>query len=323
MKSLSQDKITDDAMFSKIYDIVSNSNGVIVCTVKKQYGAGRITFIEIAKEVFVVYSDYCIGKIDDFKDTSFSQDIISIYQVLEGHVITQINEKKSIIVKQGDMVICAGNMQVMNSNGYNKRVDSIGVFGYSSGVINLLKSLGAKSELVLDYQEEMKKLGKVLACRSDYKFNKLFSELKESVSEGKWLGIKLKALELLYHGLNGYKDCQCEERKQYDSYYIEKVYEIKQFLEENWNKKIRLDQISEIYKINKTYVKEIFKAYFDMSPHQFVVKLRLEKSIELLEQKEMKIIEIAELTGFSSSSRYSECFKKNYGCLPSKYRQRI
>jgi transcriptional regulator GlxA family with amidase domain len=45
--------------------------------------------------------------------------------------------------------------------------------------------------------------------------------------------------------------------------------------------------------------------------------------MELLENTDMSIAEIAVLTGFTGGSYYAEIFRKYYACTPSEYRAKI
>jgi transcriptional regulator GlxA family with amidase domain len=57
----------------------------------------------------------------------------------------------------------------------------------------------------------------------------------------------------------------------------------------------------------------------DTSPVIFIRNIRLRKAAEMLLQGEKSISEIAVATGFGSSSYFSKCFQKAYGCKPSEY----
>lgn len=56
-----------------------------------------------------------------------------------------------------------------------------------------------------------------------------------------------------------------------------------------------------------------------MSPNSFLKNYRLNMAIELLDKQKSNISEIAYLTGFSSPTYFSKCFKQVYGILPSNY----
>lgn len=58
-----------------------------------------------------------------------------------------------------------------------------------------------------------------------------------------------------------------------------------------------------------------------MGANEYVNKLRIEKSMELLRNTEMSITEIAERMGFSSSRYFSTAFKKYTGITPTQFKE--
>lgn len=58
-----------------------------------------------------------------------------------------------------------------------------------------------------------------------------------------------------------------------------------------------------------------------MSPITYLTKYRIAQSIKLLTCTELTITQIAQQTGFNTSSYYTECFKKEMGITPLKYRK--
>ncbi|MEB8329092.1 DUF4242 domain-containing protein [Flavobacteriaceae bacterium KMM 6897] len=59
----------------------------------------------------------------------------------------------------------------------------------------------------------------------------------------------------------------------------------------------------------------------NQSPNIFLKGYRLQKSLQLLNNRQGSISEIAFETGFNSPAYFSKCFQANFGILPSKYRQ--
>jgi len=55
------------------------------------------------------------------------------------------------------------------------------------------------------------------------------------------------------------------------------------------------------------------------SPVAFIRSIRLHRAAEMLKQGEMSITDIALYTGFGSTSYFSKCFQKEFGCKPSEY----
>ena len=56
-----------------------------------------------------------------------------------------------------------------------------------------------------------------------------------------------------------------------------------------------------------------------MSVNEFVRKVKLKKSVDLLMSGECSIAEISDLAGFSSVAYFRQCFKDEYGMAPSEY----
>lgn len=61
------------------------------------------------------------------------------------------------------------------------------------------------------------------------------------------------------------------------------------------------------------------KGLTEMSANEFVRKIKMRKSLELLNTGEYSIAEIADLTGFSSVAYFRQCFKDEYGMTPAEY----
>ena len=66
-----------------------------------------------------------------------------------------------------------------------------------------------------------------------------------------------------------------------------------------------------------------FKKYYDVSPIQYLLRIRIEKAKELLEETNQKVGDIASSVGFSAQQRFNDIFKKNLGVSPSEYRQKF
>jgi len=57
-----------------------------------------------------------------------------------------------------------------------------------------------------------------------------------------------------------------------------------------------------------------------MTPNNYIRKIRMEKSKQMLEESNLTISEIAYKTGFNSAFYFSKCFKEYYGMPPSQFR---
>jgi AraC family transcriptional regulator len=74
--------------------------------------------------------------------------------------------------------------------------------------------------------------------------------------------------------------------------------------------------------ITPSHLCRVFRRATNLTPHQFVLKTRLERAQQLLSQSDAPMNSIAELLGFSSQSSFNRAFRKFTGETPSFYRNR-
>ncbi len=106
------------------------------------------------------------------------------------------------------------------------------------------------------------------------------------------------------------------EKKQY-----KKIREILSYIEQNYDKKISLQDMADYLHTSPTECSRIFKRYMHISLFSFLQEYRIEKSLDYLFDKNLPITEVASRVGFVDSNYYSKVFTKYKGCSPRKYRQ--
>jgi AraC-like DNA-binding protein len=72
--------------------------------------------------------------------------------------------------------------------------------------------------------------------------------------------------------------------------------------------------------LNRTKLQYGFKKVFGLSIYDFQLQKRMEKAKHLLLRTEKSIKEIARLTGYKSTSSFSQAFKKAFGIAPLAWR---
>jgi len=81
-------------------------------------------------------------------------------------------------------------------------------------------------------------------------------------------------------------------------------------------------EIAQALNYHSYYLNKIFKAQTGISIHQYIIKKRLEKAVQLLRDTNKSIDEIANLCGFVDQRHFSSLFTKKIGCTPSQTRKR-
>jgi transcriptional regulator GlxA family with amidase domain len=64
----------------------------------------------------------------------------------------------------------------------------------------------------------------------------------------------------------------------------------------------------------------MFKTVFQLSPYQYLLKLRLEKARELLTLTPIPVTEISIILGFQNITSFSRLFHQRFGYSPMQYR---
>lgn len=107
------------------------------------------------------------------------------------------------------------------------------------------------------------------------------------------------------------------------SHHLSALKDMISFINENYSEKISLKLIATSGKMGKTGCCSVFKRYINKTPNEYLTELRLRKSIELLKNTDMTILEISYAVGFSGASYFTETFRNFYGYTPSEYRKKM
>lgn len=90
------------------------------------------------------------------------------------------------------------------------------------------------------------------------------------------------------------------------------------------NLTLSLKEISQSLNVHPSYLSREFSKYFDnLSFGDYIRKLRIEKALQLLNNPDHSLAEIAYLTGFSDQSHFNRVFKRYMGKNPSEFRKKL
>lgn len=119
--------------------------------------------------------------------------------------------------------------------------------------------------------------------------------------------------------------CKLKNSSKNDNHFAaiqnERVKKIILFIEENYSSEITLGQIADFAAVSKSVVLRDFKSVLKTSPLQYVKKIRIEKSCQMLSSTNEKISSIASECGFNDMSYFSKSFKEQTGKTPEEYRK--
>lgn len=113
-------------------------------------------------------------------------------------------------------------------------------------------------------------------------------------------------------------------RKKEDSAYTENntASKIISYVQQNIGNNITNIEIAQKFNYHPNYINTLIRSKTGMPLHKYLIHIRIQHAIELLETTDMSISEISQKAGFCDISYFSNYFKKVTGRSPKFYRKK-
>jgi AraC family transcriptional regulator len=96
-----------------------------------------------------------------------------------------------------------------------------------------------------------------------------------------------------------------------------------EYMRANLHQQLRLDELAHISGVSKFHFARCFRACLGVSPHQYLIALRLDAARKLLRDGSLDGAAIAAEVGFSDQSALSIAFRQRLGISPGVYRRLV
>lgn len=142
-----------------------------------------------------------------------------------------------------------------------------------------------------------------------------------SGTEGWYFAAKMKLLEFiceLYRNrliVPSYRAQNAAEKDRIDRYK-----RIVSYIQENYEKRVTLDQLAEAAQCTPQSLCRFFKGIAGVSPIQYLIQYRVEQAGRMLKDSTKSVLEISLDCGFSNVSYFIRQFRKIMGVTPGEYR---
>ena len=157
----------------------------------------------------------------------------------------------------------------------------------------------------------------------EYIFKLLLSEIQAGNKNGK-LFIENIVSILAFHFVKNYSKEQSsglvENVSGFTSKEIEKAF---YYIDKNMSESVKIENLAEEFGISKFNFIKRFKSSTNVTPHQFIIRKKLERSKNLLKEGSLSLTDITYMLNFSDQSHFSNSFKKMYGMTPREFRMTI
>ncbi|MDF2987139.1 MAG: AraC family transcriptional regulator [Eubacterium sp.] len=100
------------------------------------------------------------------------------------------------------------------------------------------------------------------------------------------------------------------------------VYELQRYIQQNLNKKLTRDELSEYVHLNESYLSRLFHKETGMSLSDYILQERMKLARVLISESEMPIYGIANQLCYDNFSYFAKMFKKVYNLTPQEYRKK-
>ena len=93
------------------------------------------------------------------------------------------------------------------------------------------------------------------------------------------------------------------------------------FINANLDKNITLAELAKIVQLSPYHFAHVFKKSTNTSPHQYVIRCRIERAKQLMAMGDLAIAAIAQMVGFASQGHFTYHFKRLVGVTPKVFSQ--
>jgi two-component system, response regulator YesN len=96
---------------------------------------------------------------------------------------------------------------------------------------------------------------------------------------------------------------------------------ILKYIDEHLGNEITLKHIADYVYLNPQYVGQLFKSELDKTYTEYITEERLKRAKHLLKGTNLKVYEVAQLSGYKSPKHFMTVFKQEAGVTPVHYRK--
>lgn len=122
--------------------------------------------------------------------------------------------------------------------------------------------------------------------------------------------------EWLVHSISGFFE---HMEKRSDNRTIESITAVKEYINKHLSEELSLDTVAGKVFLSPKYLSKIFKEETGKNYIEYVTEKRMEKALELMENRNMTIEQIANTVGYGTTAYFIKKFKEKNGYTPKNY----
>lgn len=102
-----------------------------------------------------------------------------------------------------------------------------------------------------------------------------------------------------------------------------KLRQVTEFISDNYGRDIKLAELAHVAGVSSFHFAREFKRTTGTTPHQYLIKFRIERAKALLAKRDLPLIEVSLRSGFSHQSHFTRLFRRVTGTTPNSYRTQL
>lgn len=102
---------------------------------------------------------------------------------------------------------------------------------------------------------------------------------------------------------------------------LNKVEQMACLIAQRYTDRLTVEEIGKSVKLHPNYAMSLFQKTFGTTLIEYLTQHRVSHAQRLLATSDMKIVDVAFSSGFTSISRFNDAFRRACGCSPRQYRQ--
>jgi AraC family transcriptional regulator len=156
-----------------------------------------------------------------------------------------------------------------------------------------------------------------LSDNSDFLYYQILSRLRIASRleiDGMVLDMLQNVMEVM-NNKSDWQNCIVSPRR------LEAVELAKSYMHTHYANDISLSELSQKCFISPFHFSRIFKRATGVSPHQYLIDIRLKQTELMLKSSKQNLTDIAYAAGFTSTAYFITSFSQRYGVSPAKYRK--
>lgn len=102
-----------------------------------------------------------------------------------------------------------------------------------------------------------------------------------------------------------------------------KLRQVTEFIGDNYGRDIKLAELAQVAGMSSFHFAREFKRTTGTTPHQYLIKFRIERAKALLAKRDLPLIEVSLRSGFSHQSHFTRLFRRVTGTTPHSYRTQL